>query len=66
VGGQDGIVRLDDGSRNAGRRVDSELELALLAVLGGEPLKEEGTEARACTTAEGVEYQESLKGVAVV
>jgi hypothetical protein len=66
VGGQDSVVGLDNGGRDTGSRVDGELELALLAVLGGEALEEQGAESRTGTTTEGVEDQEALQGVAVV
>jgi hypothetical protein len=63
---QDGVVGLNDGGGDAGGRVDGELELGLLAILGGEALQEEGTEARARAATEGVEDEEALEGVAVV
>lgn len=63
---QDSVVRLNDGSRGSGSRVDSELKLGLLAVLGGETLEKESTETRTGTTTERVEDQETLKGLAVV
>ena len=66
VGGEDGVVRLDDGSGDTGSRVDGELELALLAVLGRETLETESTETGTSTTTKGVEDQETLQGVAVV
>lgn len=66
VGGQNSVVGLDDGGGDTGRRVDSELELRLLAVVGRETLQEEGTETRAGTTTEGVEDQEALEAGAVV
>lgn len=66
VGRQDRVVRLNDGGRHARCRVDGELQLALLAVLGGQALEEKGTETRARTTTEGVEDQETLQGAAVV
>lgn len=63
---QDSVVRLDDGGRGSGSRVDSELELGLLAILSGETLEKESTETRTGTTTERVEDQETLKGLAVV
>ena len=66
VGGKNSVVRLDDGSGNPGSRVDGELELALLSVVGRQTLKEESTKSRTGTTAERVEDQETLEGVAVV
>lgn len=43
---KDGIVRLDDRRRNTRGRIDGELKLALLAVVGGKTLENEGTESR--------------------
>lgn len=63
---EDGVVRLDNRGRHAGRRVDGKLELALLAVVGGQPLEEEGAESGTRAAAEGVEDQEALEGLAVV
>lgn len=66
VGRQNGVVRLNDGGGHARCRVDGKLELALLSVLGGQALEEEGAETRASTTTKGVEDQETLQGAAVV
>lgn len=66
VGGKDGVVGLNDGSRNPRSGVDSEFELALLAVVGRQTLEEESTEAGAGTTTERVEDKEALERVAVV
>lgn len=66
VGGENRVVRLDNGGSGLGSRVDAELELALLAVVDGEALHEESTKAGAGTTTEGVEDEESLKTNAVV
>lgn len=66
VRGEDGVVGLDHGRGNARCRVDGELELALLAVLGRETFEQQGTETRAGTTTERVENQKALESVAVV
>lgn len=66
VGGEDGVVWLNDGGGDLRSRVDAELELALLAVVDGETLHEESTETRAGTTTEGVEDEETLETRAVV
>ena len=63
---EDGVVRLDDGGRDLGRRVDGELELGLLAVVDGEPLHEERGEAGAGAAAERVEDEETLEARALV
>jgi hypothetical protein len=66
VGGEDRVVGLDNGGGDLGRRVDTELELALLAVVDREALHEEGTETGTGTTTEGVEDEEALETRAVV
>jgi hypothetical protein len=66
VGGQDRVVRLDNGSGDLGSRVDAELQLALLAVVDGQSLHEQSPEPRSRSTAEGVENEEALKPSAVV
>ncbi len=66
VGGKDGVVGLDNGRREARGRVDGELELALLGVVGRQTLKKQSTEAGAGTAAKRVKDQETLDGLAVV
>ena len=66
VGRKDGVVGLDNGGGNARSRVDGELKLALLAVVGGKALEEESTKTRTCTSAERVEDEETLERGAVV
>jgi hypothetical protein len=61
VGGQDRIVWLNDRGRDAWGWVYSEFEFTLLAVVGGEALKQERTKAGASSTAEGVEDKEALE-----
>lgn len=52
VSRENSVVGLNDRGRNAGSRVHGEFQLALLAVVGGEALEEEGTETRTCATTE--------------
>jgi hypothetical protein len=66
VGGEDGVVRLDDGSGHLGRRVHGETELGLLTVVNGETLQKEGSETGTGTTTDGVEDHETLKTSTVV
>lgn len=66
VGRQNGVVGLNNGGRDTRGRVDGELQFALLAVVGGQALQQEGTETRAGTTTKGVEDQEALQTAAVV
>ena len=60
------VVRLDDGGRDLRRRVDGEPELGLLAVVDREALEEQGPQAGAGPTADGVEDEEALEPRAVV
>lgn len=64
--GQHSIIGFHHGSGYTRRRVDRELQLRLLAILCEKMLKQKCTEARAGTSAKGVEYQETLKRRAVI
>lgn len=64
--GQNRVVGLDDGRGHARGWVDGEFKLRLLAVVRGQALEEESTEAGASATAERVEDQEALKRSTVV
>ena len=66
VGRQDGVVRLNDGVGHRGRGVHAELELGLLAIVGGKALEDESTEARTSSTTKRVEDKEPLQTRAVV
>ena len=66
VGGEDGVVGLDNGGGDLGGRVDAELELALLAVVDGQTLHQQGTETGTSSSTEGVEDEETLQTGAVV
>ena len=66
VSRQDGVVGLDDGVGHRRRGVYGELELGLLAVVGGETLENERTETGTSSTTERVEDEEALKTIAVV
>ena len=66
VGGENGVVGLNDSGRDPGSGVYGELKLAFLAVLSRQTFQQESTETRAGTTAKRVEDQETLKRIAVV
>ena len=66
VGREHGVVRLNNGGRDLRRRVDSEAELGLLAVVDGETLQEQAAETGAGTATDGVEHHEALEARAVV
>ena len=66
VGGQDGVVRLDNRVGQGGRRVHAEFELRLLAIVGGEALEDKSTETGTSSTTERVENEEALETTAVI
>jgi len=66
VGGEDGVVRLNNSGGNLGRREDGETKLGLLTVVDGESLEEERSEAGSGTTTDGVEHEETLEASALV
>lgn len=66
VSGENRVVRLNDGSGNLGCWVDTELELALLAVVDGQALHQESTKAGTGSATEGVENKETLETRAVI
>lgn len=63
---EDRVVGLNDGSGVLRSRVNTELELGLLAIINGKTLHQEGTEAGTSTTTEGVENEETLETRAVI
>ena len=66
MGSKDRIVGLDYGVGESRSRVDTELQLGLLAVVGRETLKNEGTKTRSSSTTERVENEEALETGAVI
>jgi hypothetical protein len=60
------VVGLDHTGAHLWGRVDRELELGLLAIVGRKTLHEEGTETGSGSTAEGVEDKEALETGTVV
>jgi len=66
VGGEDGVVRLNNSGGNLGRREDGETKLGLLTVVDGESLEEERSETGSGTSTDGVEDHESLETSALI
>ena len=66
VGGQDGVVGLNDSSGDLGSRVDGKLELGLLSVVDRKTFHEQGSETGSGTSTERVEDQEALESSALV
>jgi len=66
VGGQDGVVWLNNGVAELWGGVNAELELRLLSVIGRKTLKQESTETRTCSTTERVEDEEALEASTVI
>ena len=66
VGGQDGVVWLNNGGGDLRGWVDGETELGLLAVIDGESLEEERSKTGSSATTDGVEHEESLETSALI
>ena len=66
VGGENGVVWLNNGGGDLWGWVDGETELGLLAVVDGKSLEEERTKTGAGTTTDGVEDEEALETSALV
>ena len=66
MGGQDGVVRLNNSGRDLGRGVDGELQLGFLSVVDGQSLAEERSQTGSGSSSEGVEDKESLETGALV
>lgn len=56
VGGKDGVVGLNHGGSDLRSRVDTELQLALLAVIDRETLHKKSTKPGSSSSTERVEY----------
>jgi len=66
VGGENGVVGLNNSSGHLRSRVDREFQLGLLAIVHRQALHQEGSEARASASSEGVEDEETLKTSALL
>ena len=66
VGGEDGVVWLNNSGGDLWGWVDGETKLGFLTVVNGESLEEEGTESGSGTTTDGVEDEETLESGTLV
>jgi len=66
VGGEDGVVWLNNGGGDLWGWVDGETELGFLTIIDGKSLEEEGTESGTGTTTDGLEDEETLKTSALI
>jgi hypothetical protein len=66
VGGEDGVVWLNNGGGDLWGWVDGETELGLLTVINGKSLEEEGTKTGTGTTTDSVEDEETLETSALI
>jgi len=66
VGGEDGVVRFNNGGGDLRGGVDGESELGFLTVIDGESLEEERSETGSGTSTDGVEDHESLETSALI
>ena len=61
VGGQDGVVGLNNSGGDLRSGIDGKLQLGLLPVVHGKTLHEKGRKSRSSSSSKGVEEQKSLK-----
>ena len=66
MGGENGVIGLDNRRGDLRRWIDDKFEFALLPVIDRETLHEQRAESRSSATAKGVEYEETLQTGAVV
>ena len=66
VGGEDGVVWLNNGGGYLWGWVDGESELGFLSVVNGESLEEERSETGSGTSTDGVEKEETLESSALI
>jgi len=66
VRSEDGVVWFNNRGGDLRSGIHAELELALLSIVDGQTLHQQGTETRTSSTTEGVEDQETLQTRAVV
>ena len=66
MSGEDGIVGFDDSCGGLRRRIDGELELGLLAIIGGKAFEQKRTKTGTSTATKGVKDKETLQGRTVV
>jgi len=66
VGGEDGVVRLNDGSGDLRGREDGETELGFLTIIDGKSLEKEGSETGTGSSTDGVEDKETLETCALI
>jgi len=66
VGGENGVVWLNNGSGDLWGWVDGETELGFLTVVDGKSLEEERSETGSGTTTDGLENEETLETSALI
>merc|ERR1712070_482808 len=66
VGGEDGVVWLNNGSGDLWGWVDGETELGFLTVIDGKSLEKEGSKSGTSSSTDGVENEETLKTCALI
>jgi hypothetical protein len=66
VRSENGVVWFNNGGGDLRSGIHAELKLALLAIVDGQTLHQQGTETRTGSTTKGVEDQETLQTRAIV
>ena len=66
MGGEHGVVWLNNGGGNLWGWVDGEAELGFLTVVDGESLEKKGSKSRSSSTTDGLENEETLETSALI
>jgi hypothetical protein len=61
VRSEDRVIGLNNGTRKLRGWIDAKLQLRLFAIVGGQTLKQGGSETRTSPTTEGMKNEEALK-----
>jgi hypothetical protein len=66
MGGQDGVIRFNDGGRDLGRGIDGESQFGFFTVIDGQSFQQERSQSRSGTSSDSVEDHESLQTSTVI
>lgn len=66
MGGQDRVIRFNNGRAHFGGRVDREFQFGFFTVIGRQSFEQERSETGTGSTTKGVENKESLKTGTVI
>jgi hypothetical protein len=66
MGGQDGVIRFNNGGRDLGRGINGESQFGFFTVIDGQSFQQERSQSGSSTSSDGVEDHESLQTGTVI